>query len=60
MEPKQNAKEILGSELISVFQETYGDDPQALTEIMHEAVRAISIIRNDTDYMSIRSINEME
>ena len=56
----QEAKRILGADIIKVFEETFGEDPRALEEIMEEAVRAMKLINQDSDYDSFYDNSAME
>jgi hypothetical protein len=47
----QNAKSLLGSKLIKVFQETYDD--HELPEIIAEAVKAMRYARRDKGWKNI-------
>jgi hypothetical protein len=57
---KTNMKEaeaILGNEILTVFKETFGDDPKALQEIISEALRAMKLVNLDEDYNALEVNN---
>jgi hypothetical protein len=54
MKPQiSEVQEMLGDDIIQVFEETFGDDRQALAEILDEAMRAMKIVKQDDEYNSL-------
>ena len=49
-----NARLVLGPELVSVFQETYGHNENELKEIINEAMRALYVVRRNGDWSNIQ------
>jgi hypothetical protein len=56
----QRAKAILGTKLVKTFQETCGDDQQAFEEMLHEALRALAVIRKDDEWTGLASPGDQE
>jgi hypothetical protein len=49
----QNAKSILGIELVTSLQETYGANEKEFKEIIEEAIRALKIVQSDEDWQTV-------
>jgi hypothetical protein len=56
----KNATSVLGQELMAVFLETYGDDEQALREIVSEAIKALKYARESFEIQTDFLGNDIE
>jgi hypothetical protein len=49
----QKAKAILGTQLVKTFQEACGDDHNALEELINESIRALKVVRQDSEWTGL-------
>lgn len=55
----QNANSVLGPELVTVFQETCGNDENALKQMINEAIRALSIMKREGGWRNYNIADEL-
>jgi hypothetical protein len=56
----QRAKAILGAKLVKTFQDACGEDQAALEEILNEAIRALSVVRQDSEWTGLMVLGEQD